>query len=148
MAKKKTRQLQQAQALEQTQQRIIRQQVVSSSFAGPLPPPDILVQYNDAVPDAAERIIAMAERQAAHRMGLEDRVTKADIWRSNAGLVAGLVVALAAMGGAVFLVFAGHPEAGVIIGGIDLVGLVGVFLYGTISRRGERAEQVDRLTGQ
>ena len=41
----------------------------SSLFAGPLPPPEILEQYNRLVPDAAERILTMAETQAAHRRG-------------------------------------------------------------------------------
>lgn len=148
MAKKKNRQLAQAQALAQTQQKIIRQQVITSSFAGPLPPPDILVQYNNAVPDAAERIIVMAERQASHRMALEDRVATADIRRSNAGLTAGFVVALAGLGTAFFLVDRGHEIPGMTIGGIDLAGLVTAFVYGTVSRRSERGKRFDTLTGQ
>lgn len=146
--KKKNKQLAQAQALEQTQQRIIQQQVITSSFAGPLPPPDILIQYNEAVPDAAERIISMAERQSSHRMTLEDRVTKADIRRSNAGLIAGFVVALAGLAVAFFLIDRGHSVAGMTIGGIDLGGLVTVFVYGTVSRRSERDKRLDTLTGQ
>ena len=141
-------QLAEAQALAKTQQQIIRQQVVTSSFAGPLPPPDILIQYNDAVPNAAERIIAMAERQAAHRIELEGRVAKADIRRSNAGLIAGLIVALAGLATAFFLIDRGHEIAGMTLGGIDLAGLVTVFVYGTVSRRSERGKRFDTLTGQ
>ena len=37
----------------------------ASSFPGPLPPPDLLRQYNDVVPGSAERILALAERQAS-----------------------------------------------------------------------------------
>ena len=148
MAKKKNKQLAQAQALAQTQQKIIRQQVITSSFAGPLPPPDILIQYNEAAPDAAERIIAMAERQASHRMTLEDRVTTADIRRSNWGLAAGFAVALAGLGASAFLIDRGHYVPGMTLGGIDLVGLVTAFVYGTISRRSERGKRVDTLTGQ
>jgi hypothetical protein len=35
---------------------------VVASFQGPLPPPAILRGYDDFIPGAAERIIAMAER--------------------------------------------------------------------------------------
>jgi uncharacterized membrane protein len=121
---------------------------VSASFSGPLPPPEILARYNDAVPDAAERIIAMAEKQAEHRMGLESRVIDADIRRANAGVVAGFLVALAFLGGSVFLVFTGHTQAGVIVGSLDLVGLVSVFVYGTISRRSEREQRAKTMSGQ
>jgi uncharacterized membrane protein len=39
----------------------------------------MLVQYNEAVPDAADRIIAMAERQSAHREQLETAVVNANV---------------------------------------------------------------------
>ena len=68
----------------ETLRQIARREVsLSSTFSGPLPPPETLIRYNDAVPDGAERIIALAERQAAHRMALESRVVDADIKRSN-----------------------------------------------------------------
>lgn len=39
----------------------------SQSFSGPLPSPDALAKYEQVIRGAAERIIAMAERQANHR---------------------------------------------------------------------------------
>lgn len=39
---------------------------VTQQFSGPVPHPDILRQYNLIVPDAAERILRMAEQDAAH----------------------------------------------------------------------------------
>lgn len=38
-------------------------QSTMEAFSGPLPPPAMLAQYNDVVPNGAERIMAMAERQ-------------------------------------------------------------------------------------
>ncbi len=40
--------------------------VTITQQAGPLPSPDILKKYNDAVPDGAERIFKMAERDQKH----------------------------------------------------------------------------------
>ncbi|MCL2659595.1 MAG: DUF2335 domain-containing protein [Acidobacteriaceae bacterium] len=49
----------------------------SQSFmysSGPLPPPDVLTQYDQVVPNGAERIMAMAEQQSRHRIELEPRL--------------------------------------------------------------------------
>ena len=132
----------------ETLRQIARREVsLSSTFSGPLPPPEVLIRYNDAVPDGAERIIALAERQAAHRMALESRVVDADIKRSNWGLVAGFVIALVGLVVSYLLVDRGNATAGVALGAVDLVGLVGAFVYGTVSRRGERQERAKRLSG-
>lgn len=133
----------------ETSRQIARRGIsLSSTFSGPLPPPEILIRYNDAVPDGAERIIALAERQAAHRMALESRVVDADIKRANWGLVAGFVVALAGLLVAYLLVDRGNAVAGVALGAVDLVGLVGAFIYGTVSRRGERQQRAKMLSGE
>ena len=38
-----------------------------SRFSGPLPHPEDLAKYEQVLPGAADRIISMAEQQAAHR---------------------------------------------------------------------------------
>ena len=43
----------------------------SQKFSGPLPPPEMLAQYEDVVPGAAERIIVITEEQHRHRMSVE-----------------------------------------------------------------------------
>ena len=42
-----------------------------TALSGPLPPPEMLAQYEEILPGAAERILSMAERQAEHRQKLE-----------------------------------------------------------------------------
>lgn len=128
---------------------LVRQEIsVSATFSGPLPPPDILARYNDAIPDGAERIIALAERQAAHRMALESRVVDADIKRSNLGLGAGLLVALAGLFASFLMVDRGNAVAGAVVASLDLAGLVAVFVYGTVSRRSERQQRAKVLSGE
>jgi uncharacterized membrane protein len=41
------------------------------AFVGPIPPPDVMEEYNRVLPGAAERILAMAENQLAHRQRVE-----------------------------------------------------------------------------
>ena len=100
------------------------------------------------MPDGAERIIALAERQAAHRMTLESRVVDGDIKRANWGLGAGFFVALVGLIVSYLLVDRGNAAAGVALGAVDLVGLVGAFIYGTVSRRSERQQRVKTLSGE
>lgn len=120
----------------------------AASFTGPLPPPQLLAQYNEAVPSGAERIMMMAESQAEHRQGLESRVIFHDIIAGYLGIVAGLCIAVAFLVAAYLLIDAGHEAAGVTLGTLDLVGLVGVFVYGTRSRRAERELKSRIMSGQ
>jgi uncharacterized membrane protein len=55
------------------------QQTVSVLRQGPIPSPQELLEYNQLLPGAADRIIAMAEREQSHRLNLEDLATRADI---------------------------------------------------------------------
>ena len=49
---------------------------VSQSFSGPLPPPEVLEHYERIAPGTAERLLAMAESQSAHRQGHDAAVLK------------------------------------------------------------------------
>ena len=111
------------------------------TFQGPLPKPSDLQQYENIIQGAAERIISMAEKQAEHRQFLEKTVITGDSKRAFCGLWVGAGVALCVLGGAVFLIYSGHDYAGTVIGGLDIVSLVSVFVYGTVSRRSERAQK-------
>ena len=51
----------------------------SVSFSGPLPPPGLLAQYNDVIPNGAERLMVMAEKQSAHRESLEAKVVAGNV---------------------------------------------------------------------
>ncbi len=73
--------------------------VHASLYAGPIPPPEVLAQYEDVLPGLADRIMAESERQRAHRQGAEMTLIRNDARARMAGLIAGLVVALAALAG-------------------------------------------------
>ena len=44
---------------------------VSQEFAGPIPPPSMMKQYEGTLPGSADRILKMAENQSEHRQSLE-----------------------------------------------------------------------------
>ena len=66
-------------------------------YSGPLPPPEALERYNQILPGAAERIIAMAESQHAHRQGLEKHVIESNVSAQRLGTILGFVVAMTAI---------------------------------------------------
>lgn len=41
--------------------------VQATAFSGPLPPPQVLAQYESILPGSANRILSMAEKQSEHR---------------------------------------------------------------------------------
>lgn len=52
---------------------------MESTFAGPLPPPGLLIGYKDVCPGAAQRIIGMAESQGTHRRQIEEKMSSGTI---------------------------------------------------------------------
>src|SRR5438270_11158238 len=81
---------------------IIRSQ---ASFSGPLPPPEILGQYEKLCPGSSDRIIRLAEEEAIHRRSIEQSLarTEMDQVRSDAeesrrGQFCALIITLAASG--------------------------------------------------
>jgi uncharacterized membrane protein len=84
-------------------------------YAGPIPPPSMLREYNEAVPGLGERIVRWVESQSEHRRALENLRTKGAEERMNRGQV--LAAAVAAIGPVVAGVTAvfGNPwTAGII----------------------------------
>lgn len=109
--------------------------VAVATFSGPLPPPEALARYDQVVPGAAERIIAMAEKQADHRRAMERQVISNDVRNSRLGLWFALLVGLAGLGAAAVIAIWGHSFAGGFIGTATIGSLVGAFIYGARFRR-------------
>jgi len=96
-----------------------------------LPPPQVLEHYERIVPGAADRIIAVAERQAGHRRQLESRFMTAIVANSRIGLVFGFLIGLGGLVAATVIAIYGDPRAGVGMGLLTLGSLVGVFVHGS-----------------
>jgi uncharacterized membrane protein len=105
---------------------------------GPIPHPTILDQYNAIIPNGADRILAMAEKQAAHRQYLEKTVIESDKKRSAMGLFLGFILALVLGCGGIYPMATGSSGYGFATILINLGGLVGTFLYAQKSRKEER----------
>jgi uncharacterized membrane protein len=114
---------------------------VSEAWQGPLPPPASLRTFNEIVPGAAERILAVFEKQAEHRMRMETTVVTGRDRNMRRGQVFAFLVALSFLGGALYCAVLGYPTLAGVIAGSTLVSIVGAFLYCHVSERAERRER-------
>lgn len=109
--------------------------------SGPIPDPMTLERYEQVLPGSAERILKMAEGQSEHRKDLERIVIESRSRDSLLGIIAAFILALVTIGAGTTIIIKGFVWSGTIIGSTGLVGLVGVFIYGTSSARKERLSQ-------
>ena len=97
----------------------------------------MLVKYNEAFPDCAERIVAMAERQAMHRQDIEKRAVRSNHLRELVGQVFGLIISLTVILGGVYLILYDKPVAGLASIVTTVATLAGVFIYGKRTQKKE-----------
>ena len=115
----------------------------SMRYAGPIPPPEMLAQYEEVLPGIADRIMTKAERQQAHRHKAEMTLIRNDGRQSMAGMAIGGAAVVTALVVAGVLAAQGYPWFGTagVLG--TIASLAGVFVYGTHSRRKERATRLE-----
>jgi len=118
---------------------------VRAEFSGPLPPPNVLERYAAIIPNGAERIMAMAEKQATHRHGLEKAVVDGNLRAQARGQVYALIVVLAGMVSGTVLVALGRPVEGLASIFVPLAAAAAIFFTG---RRGQERERKKKLEDQ
>lgn len=106
-----------------------------SEFSGPLPPPEILKQYDEIDRGLANRIVCMAEKEQEHRHGFENKCVKADSRDSLLGIVSAFLICVSMIytGGKIVL---GVPHlsgllSGSVISMTGFGGIIGLFIRGT-----------------
>jgi uncharacterized membrane protein len=111
-----------------------------------MPPPEMLREYGEVYQDAPRIILQSFEAQGVHRRRIEDYAVKSASRRSYAGLIVGFVVAMAFLIASFLLIMAGHGWEGTVLGTIDIVGLVAVFVYGSQVTRAERERKTEIMS--
>lgn len=115
---------------EEQQRKVVRAIVSHRRWRAPMPPPDILKEYNKCAPNGADRILRMTENQSEHRMRMEFKAIEGDLKQSNLGQIFAFIIAMSFLGVSGFLIYIGHEISGSILGTVDLVALVTAFLVG------------------
>ena len=113
-------------------------QTTFAQHIGPIPSPENLAKYNEIVPDAANRILKMAESQASHRQNLESYVVKTNAQRAYLGVACAFIICMTTTLCGFYLVLKGFSIAGTVFTGLGLSGLAATFIHGTQSQKEER----------
>lgn len=113
----------------------LRHLLIARSYQGPIPPPEMLAAYNEVLPDGAERILKMAEKQSNHRMELEKTAITRQLNQSGRGQIFGFIIAVIAICISAWLAVQGFTVVASVIGGTTVVSLVGAFVYGKLHQR-------------
>lgn len=66
-------------------------------WSGPLPPSIVLKQFDDVVPNGAERVSHMAEQEQQHRISMEQKGLIASINESRRGQYLGATISILAL---------------------------------------------------
>ena len=112
-------------------------QMMSRTFSGPLPPPELLERYNQVLPGAAERIIAMAEKQQEHRQTIERNVIFGNTASQTRGNYLGFIVCMTAILGGIWLIYLGRETIGLAAVIAPITGLVAIFVVSKYQQKKE-----------
>ena len=104
---------------------------VYQEFAGPIPPPDRMEQYEKTLPGSADRILKMAENQSEHRQSLEKQRLSFSNREVHLGQIFGFLIGAIAIVTGGYTALNGAPIPGGFIGTTGVVGLVAVFVIGS-----------------
>jgi uncharacterized membrane protein len=105
--------------------------VVATSYEGPIPPAAELAKYNQLIPDAAERILAMAEAESMHRRECE----KSQISKTFTSHILGMGLATLLMAACImcstYFFYVGNPWAGLAFLSVPVTNVIGKILIRT-----------------
>ena len=110
--------------------RELRIQATASHYIGPLPPPEMLAEYDRVMPGLAQTIVRRFESQSEHRMRLESQTVKVDSWSQVGGTILGGAIGLSATLGGVWLAAHGRDLTGFGFFISAVAGLVSAFGIG------------------
>jgi len=110
--------------------RVVAMQSKTTTYQGPIPPPQMLAAYDAVEHGLADRIVKMAEKSLDHQTKMQSRQLTYHWLEVFVGQVFGLVIALAFLCAGVYLAMNDHPWPGVISSSTGIATLVGLFIYG------------------
>ncbi len=109
----------------------------AQQFSGPMPPPEMLRQYEEVLPGLANRIVTLAENQSSHRIRLERRVTTSNIWRAHFGQLFAFLIAVCGIVAGTYLIINNKSAEGIAAILTPITGIAGVFVWRTKRQRNE-----------
>jgi uncharacterized membrane protein len=113
--------------------------LVIKQHSGPLPDPETLGEYNQLIPNGAERIMRMAEKQQDHGMDMERTALRRASFQHLLGQIFAFILAGVATWFGYELTVRGYEKAGITI----FATTIGVILYAFL-RKGRRSKPSEK----
>ncbi|MGX5854527.1 DUF2335 domain-containing protein [Dyadobacter jiangsuensis] len=110
------------------------------SHQGPLPDPDTLARYDSIIPNGAERIMQMAEKEGDHRRSIDKAVIDKSFSIKFRGQIFGFLIALTTMAIGGWSIHEGHEISGSIFGIGGVATLAAVFVTGRLGKKSDDSE--------
>lgn len=101
------------------------------SYEGPIPPPSLLKEFDSVIPNGADRIMTMAEKQLEHRIDLESKVVSANNRDSFLGVIFAGSLGLIAVVGGIYLILKDKNIQGFVLMLGTIGTLVSVYIRST-----------------
>lgn len=117
-------------------ERSIERSVSVEVYRGPLPSPQDYREYAAIIPNGAERLMRMAEKQQDHE---HKREMKGEA-RATLGVVSAVFSVSVAVGLSGYGFYTGHSVEALGVFGVTLAAIVGVFVRGTATQQGQQIE--------
>ncbi len=105
-------------------------QHISTFQSSPVPSPEFLDGYNQHIPDGANRLFSMIEKQSAHRIEMETRVITTQNIATLRGQKMAFGLVLLMCGIAAWAMVIGYPWLSGSIFGTTIIGVATVFISG------------------
>jgi uncharacterized membrane protein len=121
-------------------------------WQGPIPPPAVLREFGEIVPDAPERILRQWENESEHRRRMEHGALEAHHKRSVQGLWNAIVFALGSLITSNVALVLHEPQAAMVLGGGTIASVVAIFIYQrrapSVARSANEAKPKTNLPGR
>lgn len=114
---------------------IVQALSITQLRSGPLPSSEEIKVYNEVIPNGGDRLMTTVEKQLEHRVQIENKGVDRSFNQSSTGQWMAFAIAIIFGAMSWDLAKSGHDVTATIIGGIDLVGLVAVFITGRIIKK-------------
>src|SRR6266545_725873 len=118
-----------------------RSEYVQITYQAPLPPPQMLEQYERILPGFSDRLLKDMESQAQHRQGLENKTINGNIQSEKRGQLYAFILAVLAILGAIYLIATGRDKYGIYVFITTFASLVTVFVVGKVQQSRELAKR-------
>ncbi len=99
-------------------------------FSGPMPPGELLSDYEKVQPGFADRLLKFTENEQAHRHKMESKGLHAAIKTEMRGQKFALLICLIVVLCSFWMIMSEHEISGSILGGGTLLGLATIFITG------------------